>query len=183
MGEGQIQGDLPPAFLQRATPNTFPGWFPSFPNRLPYEASPYAALEWASLWQSPQEGQRWGTKVSQSHLCHVLKATRSLKLRGPGCLPVVTFCLPAYVSPCDSLPGSSLGHYRGQASNFPPPKAISVCCLLHTHLLCFARNAGRRDSNGSPSHIPVQLSLPHAYAYTFVVRADQVPGGGCGDTA
>lgn len=139
---------------------------------------PCAAFEWASLWQSPQEGQRWGTKVSQSHLCHVLKAARSLKLRGPGCLPVATFCLPAYVSPCDSLPGSSLGHYRGQASNFPQPKAISVCCLLHTHLLCFARNAGRRDSNGSPSHIPVQLSLPHAYAYIFVVRADQVPWRG-----
>lgn len=43
---------------------------------------------------------------------------------------------------------------------FPPPKAISICCLLHIHLLCF-----RKGQEWSPSHIPVQLSQPHAYAY------------------
>lgn len=55
-----------------------------------------------------------------------------------------------------------------------PPKATSVCRLPHIHLLCLASHTGSKDRNVSPSHIPVQRSQPHAYAYIVVVRADQV---------
>lgn len=99
---------------------------------------PCAASEWASLWQSPQEGQRWGTKVSQSHLCHVLKASRSLKLRGPGCLPVAIFCLPPYMSPCDLPPRFLLRpllrpslkflHTRGHQHLLSPAHPFALLC-------------------------------------------------------
>lgn len=61
---------------------------------------------------------------------------------------------------------------------FPPPKSISRCCLLHLHLPCFAGDTDQRGQrNGSPSQIHVLLSQPHAYILVVPVQADQACWG------